>query len=229
MSTFERVKVAHSPQDALLAIAQGIDALHSALTKPRLAFSPPTKDPWSGTFGSEWESGAVASIAEPDEPLRARIVKIREELESSDGEERRALEAELRLAVEQLDPPVQSLPDRDQERPILHYTEGGVMVDLPEADPETQDNRRAFAEKVLKLGQEFNEEIIDSYVKGGPLVLYYTDRDYVVGLPDDFKRAMIRDVMQFSPAEAHEMGRDLLKDVDADSNKAVTMEALSRG
>lgn len=86
--------------------------------------------------------------------------------------------------------------------------EGNDVV-LPSGTLAQRETRKALAER-LDLEADFPGGI-DAYMKGGPLWLYYGNRDYVMGLSYEVKVAMIQDVEITSPQEAQEMSRDLLK------------------
>ncbi len=86
----------------------------------------------------------------------------------------------------------------------------GDTVELPPVSDEQREQRRLLAQ-AINLGDDFGQEGVEAYVKGGPLWLYYGNREYVLGLSRNVWTAMVEDVMQTSPQEATEMGRDLFK------------------
>ena len=53
--------------------------------------------------------------------------------------------------------------------------------------------QRALLAKQLDLDGEFGAGFNAAYVKGGPLWLYYGNREYVVGLPDSVLRRKLGD------------------------------------
>lgn len=55
------------------------------------------------------------------------------------------------------------------------------------------------------------EDFIIAYRKGGPRWLYYTNRECVMQMPYELRRALVADVLLDSPSEADEIGRDILK------------------
>jgi hypothetical protein len=83
-----------------------------------------------------------------------------------------------------------------------------VEIVLPSVTPAQQDARRKLAVQI-GLAADFGDDGVDAYVKGGPLWLYYGNRNYVLGLPAWAHELMVNDVMETSPQEATEMGRDL--------------------
>lgn len=100
--------------------------------------------------------------------------------------------------------------------PVTTETEDTVTVDLPPASPELQAARREYAARLqLALFQSppvtlSEEEFIHAYAVGGPLWFYYGDREGVLGLPIEVRRAMVNEVEQLSPQLAAEVARDLL-------------------
>lgn len=64
-------------------------------------------------------------------------------------------------------------------------------------------------------------EAVDAYVKGGPLWLHAYDRDFVVGLPEHLRRALVQDLEQYAPNDAHLLARDILKDASADGLRGI--------
>lgn len=101
------------------------------------------------------------------------------------------------------------------------------IVDLPPASPERQAARRQLAESIELPGffpplmrDSQREQILDAYVKGGPLWLYQ-NREITLALPEHVKHAMIADIMEDSPRMAFEVGRDLLKDMGPNDDTSV--------
>lgn len=223
MTVREQVLKARTPQEALLVLADAIDNLNKE----------PSFDSWDGWNDPETHKQVNAQFAEASVKPKAAFAeyaRIKEELaETSDPEESQALQAKLNLLKDELKPPAHYADEEQQASKLVTDENGNVVVELPPPTEEHMELRREFAEKRLKLQDEFGPEILESYVKGGPLVIYYTDRDFVMRLPDEFKRVMVDDVQNFSPREAKEMARDILKDVTADGGRDVTMEALTRG
>lgn len=91
--------------------------------------------------------------------------------------------------------------------------DGNATVDLREVGPELREARREFARDVLRLHEAYKdgEQFIDAYGKGGPYWLYLSDRDFVLGLPEDTKRRMLDDLNRQDPKTATEVARDILK------------------
>lgn len=102
---------------------------------------------------------------------------------------------------------------------------GGMVVNLPPATDAQKKARRAVAEAidlpgffpaVQRQSDEAREEIIDNFVKGGPLWLYMGDefgREILMSMPDHAKRVMVNDVAVYGDVRvSHEFARDVLKD-----------------
>lgn len=222
MTVREQVLAAKTPRDALLVLADAIDRIDHHIKGPY--------DEWSEWDDPEThlEVNKELSVNPKDALVQYAAVKAQLD-EATDGDDRRALEAKLRLLKDELRAKPHQV-DMEQQASKLTTDEGGkVIVDLPVPTEEHMEQRREFGEKCLKIKDEFGPEVLEAYVKGGPLVLYYTDRDFVMRMPNDFKRVMVEDVCQFSPREGHQMAADVLKDVTADGGREVTMEVLSRG
>lgn len=101
-----------------------------------------------------------------------------------------------------------SMHNHDFELPERRSTldAKGQLV-TPPADPRRKEIRRAFAE-TYKL--EAEGILPDAYAEHGPLWLYYGDRDFVMSLPLTARQVMVADIMEDSPSEAAEVGRDIL-------------------
>lgn len=113
--------------------------------------------------------------------------------------------ARARLAADQgVSAPDTVIPEGQRSRVV------GGSVELPPVSDEQREQRRLLAQ-AIGLADDFGQEGIEAYVKGGPLWLYYGNREYVLGLSKNVWTAMVEDVMQTSPQEATEMGRDLFK------------------
>lgn len=218
-----------TPQEALLALAAYAVELEARIES--LETAEPVKDTWQ-----DWGEPTVAEPEGEDwlnpgerAEIEGQIAEKKAELANNeDAQESMVLRATISLLEDKLIRPPEKI-DLDQQRTVqVRNTDGSVVVDVPEVSEEVEAERYEFAIKQLKLheqyGEEAGKEYARSYAKGGPLVLYYTDRDFVLGLTDDLKAAMVQDVEQHSPAEAHEMARDLLKDFDAEEMAAATLQ-----
>lgn len=183
MSVRDEVLAAPNPKAALLVLADAIDKLNES-------------NGWDS-----WGEEEDRSDFRPAPTL------------SDDDDDPRVAEARRRLAADQGKEPTPELGLEKKNAPILEKNpDGSVTVNLP---TEISDEQKAYREKFVSevLSNDYDEVICNSYLKGGPLVLYYTDRDYVMGLSDEWKRAIVRDVTQSSPKEGYDVGRDLLKDM----------------
>lgn len=136
-----------------------------------------------------------------------------EPLSTTDPEDREANAAAERLA-------------QDDRRAEQEVSKDGVTVTLPTVSEEKQNKRREFAIGI-GVAEEFGDRIVESYAVGGPLLLYYNNRPFVMGLPDDARRRMVDDVFEESPSEAAEMGRDILKDMSPGVDQQTKTDQLS--
>lgn len=207
MSTFEAVQRADNIVDALLAIARGIDAIKSA----------PADDGRVEFFSVEWPTDE--SQQKKDAAKAATVEDLESKLENTtDPYERSSIEAALRLANDENRAMEPENTVGRTERVVA--PNGDVIVDLPVASDEVRASRLKLAEKI-GLGETW----VDSFVTGGPLVLYYSDRDFVMGLPDDIRQRFVADVEQFNAHEAQEMARDILKNAEPDGTRTIFEEA----
>lgn len=149
----EQVRAARNPQEAMLILARGIDAVLEALVNQPVMID----DGW-GAWSEAPSTGAHTEI-------------------TGDAE----------------------------------HTE----VVVPATSAEKMEQRRHFEEHTLKLAEYFPDEDgtdwNEAYAKGGPRWLYYGNRELVMSYPDQVRAAMVEDVLEDSPQEAEEIGRDLLK------------------
>lgn len=201
MSVQEQVKQADNPQHALLVIARALDVIITRLDDA--VTEAPAQDGWG--------SWSAPSDPEPEQEDNSAAIKaLREALaEESDADERRALEAKLRLLLDS----GQSVALGMEESPRAEIKMDGEksVVELPLPTEEQLEMREAFLDTVAPNDPDYwGEELIDAYKRGGPLLIYYSDREYVMGLPPELRKRMVEDVEISSPAEAHEMGRDVL-------------------
>jgi hypothetical protein len=228
MNTKQRVAEARSPQDALLAIAESLDALAELIVTQDLVPADPWAA-WPALYRDALEDGRVAYEtayqAKMHERDEAAIAAVKEQLAiETDGEAVQALQARLRLLEEDggtVPPP----PEGERVQSVVSDT--NVTIDIPPPD----DRRRAARRKIageLRF-HEFltaspfatDEEFIAAYVKGGPMWLYLGDRDAVMAMPGDYRRLLIADIEQDSAPQAQDVARDILKDVgpgDPDTN-----------
>lgn len=217
-SAIQKVRASKSPSEALLALAQHVDELQAILTESLAASG--SDDGWGS-----WEGASEPSAEDewaPDPADEAALAQYEDELQGNgDAEESRVLRAKIELTRDRLKPPVE-LHDNSGEATETHYDdEGNAIVDLPKPTPAQIDARAELLPRMGlqdQYGPEIGETAEDSFVRGGPLLLYLSDRDYVNSLPHDVKTLMVEDVILSSPREGHEMGRDILKASTDESN-----------
>jgi len=96
---------------------------------------------------------------------------------------------------------------------VIESSDGVTDVVIPATSLEKQERRRKFEMQALHLSEFLGEDQDwqGAYARGGPRWLYYGNRDLVMSFPDATKQAMIVDIIEDSPEEAAEIGRDLLK------------------
>jgi len=111
------------------------------------------------------------------------------------------------------------------EPDVLEYEDqggDGHIVNIPAADEHRKAMRRQLAEgidlpgffpAIMRSTEAQRQEIIETYVKGGPIWLS-ANRDIVKALPTQAKVVMVQDVMLDSNRLANEFGRDFLKEED---------------
>lgn len=226
MSTVDKVKAARSPAEALLAIAEALDEL----LEQRSEFPSAWSMPWSIETKSE-----EPKVKEADEyrltptltPDKAQqIADLAAAIAAAPNEqERAALQAELKLLLDTGGAPE---PVDEGRRAQLTVEEDSTTVDLPAVSPAKFVQRLKFAKDTLRLNEMLpeGEDWESAYAKGGPLWLYYGNRDYVMGLSIDVRREMVRDVLEESPTEAAEMSRDVLKATDGGEMSPNGIDAL---
>ncbi len=191
MTYQERILQAASVKDAMVILGEGIDAILG--------------DGIAGVSASEWEAWEAH---DSEQEIRERLA------DEADPEERRALEARLRLLT---DDGVVAQPVVPEGRRVITTGDAKqITVDIPKPSADRARSRYEWA-TATQLGGMLTpslstEEAADAYAKGGPMWLYLYDRDAVMSLPVEWRRAFVEDVERDSPAQAQEMGRDILKD-----------------
>lgn len=207
MSVVDAVRAARNPQEAMLALAEGIDSVLALLDAP----SAPDPDPW-GYWGNP-QMFVPGPDQKPPPDFSETIAAVEAELAAAtDGEDIRALEARLRLLKD--DGRVVDVNAPAGTMATVEETPDLATVTLPAPNAERRKTRTGQAltwelHNYLPLNEA---EALHAYVKGGPLWLYGYDRDAVMQMPYAHRQAMVEDVLQDSPRAAHEMGRDILKD-----------------
>lgn len=217
MTVREVVESASNVQEAILALAAGLDAVIARLDAAPPAAEP---DPW-GT----WNAPALP-VAEPVEatayelraPLTAELAEQLGDLAramavATDDNERAAIQAKMNLL---LDPGRAPDPVDHGNRVQIEQGDGEATVKLPPVSPERYMRRLAWAKQaLLNEGLGGDEDWEEVYAKGGPMWLYLGNRDYVLGLPQHLRAEMVADVEQDSPTDAHELSADILKNLES--------------
>lgn len=233
MTTEQLVRAARNPQEAMLAIAAALDRIEAGIgdIPPH-----PAPDPWlAGWSEGPPVSAAVVAAATPGLPIAFETVTraqhkqdeiaVVEQLlvTTADAEDRRALEAKLRLLKDE-----GAAIIRHEQGTRVQSIDGGseLTVEIPPASPERQAYRRRFAEQLnlyeaLTVKGVTPDEFLDAYAKGGPMWLYLGDRDAIMTLPYGARVAMIEDIEQDAPVQAQEVGRDLLMERGVEGTESV--------
>jgi hypothetical protein len=100
-------------------------------------------------------------------------------------------------------------------------------VSLAAPNDDQLEKRELFADQVLKVHYGWDDEQCESFLRGGPLLIYYANRELLTELPTLWIRQFIEDIEVNSPQEAHEFARDLLKEANPDMQE-LTIENLKR-
>lgn len=214
-----------SPTDALNVVAAVLDELSGRVA----ALEQGSTEGWGTWEPHEQVSDPEDQQAEwtVDPADEAAIAQYQEELQGCDDDlESKVLRAKIELTRDKLQPPTE-LHDNSGSATETHYDEAGAaIVDLPKPTPEQIDFRGELVSRLGlrdQYGDELGEKAEDSFVRGGPLLLYLSDREFVNGMADDIKRLLVSDVELSSPREAHEMSRDILK---ANTDQANDLDAV---
>ncbi len=205
MTYQERIRSSASVHAAMCVLGEAIDKLLGQVPE---VTTEPGWDAWQAQPPNALPSSQPAPSTAEADSVRARLAT------ESDADERRALEARLRLLADDAVVPNPTVPEG--RRTITTGDDKQIVVDIPAPDRARMQARASMA-LAGKFGEQLtpplsNDEAADAYARGGPMWLYMYDRDAVMGMPEDWRRAMVNDVLVDSPAQAHELGRDILKD-----------------
>lgn len=223
----DRVRAAQNIQEAVLVLAEGIDAILAREDAPadgwELWTPRPPASPEALSESYHRQARAVDRQPERDE---AAIARVREALQTaSDEDDIRALEARLRLLEDDGSIVADYVPEGTTM--AVEESEDEILLTLPTPDAVRLMARREWA-KTVRLGTltdpPLDEEIAaDAYAKGGPLWLYHGARELLMSFPRGVRAWMVTDVEQDSPRTAQELGRDILKG-DAEDSRAVGLD-----
>jgi hypothetical protein len=246
MSLSERITQCKTPVEAVLLLAKEIDELRAELASLQAA---PASDPWTQplTWDTRESTAFIARALAEDVQLKPtisgttradKIAATQKALdEATDPDDRRALEASLRL-LKDTDANIrrEAVPEGtrvkdDQATMAGSVTQsivvGGGTVELPVVSPERQDVRRQWAadRKLAEFIPLDPADAADQYAKGGPMWLYLGNRDAVMQMPFNYRQELVAELMLDSPAEAQEVGRDILKQADS-VDREITAAAI---
>jgi hypothetical protein len=190
---------------------------------------PPVEGSFKRAFEEEM-AGAEhdAAIADTREAI----------LLSRDPDDRRALEAKLRMLQE--DGGVTEAVDQGRRVEEAEFTPGNLRptqaiqipghneVELPVPTPEQVEARMRWAQR-RKL-HEFiplsYTQAVEAFAKGGPMWLYLGNRDAVMAMPFEYRQELVRMVAEDSVPQSQEVGRDILKQTQS-TDRSVTIEAVT--
>lgn len=205
-----RVQDARNIQDALVTLAEGIDRLLAAVP------AEPPVDPWD-----TWPADTQTSL--PNVTALRDQLTLTDELQTVD-----ALQAAIRLAEDDGTPVDNGLPQGVREQ--VTVGEDSIEVACRPVDQDRYVDRVTFAREI-GLGPDcdpaiLHEVAVEAFAKGGPSWLYNYDRAFVVGMPTNWKQALVDDVEQDSLREAAELGRDILKDLSGGMDQQSQLASL---
>jgi hypothetical protein len=247
MTLTDQIKTCRTPQEALLLLADAIDALREDInTAP-----PQPVDPWAQPLewsrfprvGDHPESAFLSPFSKAHDKT-----KHREQIEAvqtllngtTDPDEHQALQAKLRLLRDQAGEKVYENdaagggtiePVPEGERPSIASDGSNGTVELTAASPERQAARAEWA--VSRQLWDFiplnEKQACDAYMKGGPMWLYLGNRDAIMAMPFAYREELVTELAKDSVVDAQEVGRDILKSTEsADRDIAVhAINALS--
>lgn len=228
MKVTEEIKHCKTPAEAIMLLAQRIDALEAQLAEQP---ADPWQQPLEWSQLQQWaDAPAATASATPYVPpgvrpatpseVDAEIQAVQAQLvDCTNDEEREALNAKLRLLRDEGKSLTSAVPEG--QRPRI----SDDVVDFEAVTPERMAARAGWATEhklweFLPLGPA---ETVKAFAKGGPMWLYLGNREAVMAMPFDWRQWLVTEVHQDSPAAAQEMGRDILKDegTGVDSGTAV--------
>ncbi len=238
-----RIRAAHSPLDAISMLVAEIEVLHSCIEALSKAQADPWAQPleWGGApirLDPSVPPGEVR-IEHPEDPYvglapvarerakqleeaataqQLKIEKLRARIaEEVDPDNLRALEASLRLALEEhVHLPSAAVPSLEPE-------EGGV-IEVPPPSPERIAARMQWAREnnladymmnaeAIKAGNA-TDELYANFGRIGPKGIYVMDRLALLQMPVAARQWLVEDMAQDDEAYAQNMGADLLKSED---------------
>jgi hypothetical protein len=202
LSYADRIRSAPGLPDAMLILAEGIDAILATLDMDAKA-----PDPWSDAHWGPFTHPGPPPDDEPELIVRdeAAISATREALAAAtDPDDIRALTARLELLQDD-GQPLDIAPQAGKRAVVTED-----LVELPAVTPERKQARYEWALRRDLAGFLGIDEAPEAYAKGGPEWLY-ANRDAVMQMPIDWRCDLITDLELDSPAAAQEMARDILK------------------
>lgn len=212
----DKVRSARGVQEALVLLAEGIDAILAADKSDWMSWGDEPRKP-TANFGS------IAALAGDEAYDRLQ----------ADAEYDRAL---LALKANPDDEAARAIVQRHVNRSLEHVAGGSAQwqsersaesseVTVGAVSVKKREQRRQLEQQRLNLAAHLGdgEDWTEAYELGGPMWLYLSNRDLVMSYPADVLRAMVEDVEEDSPQDAREMARDVLKEACADGPSSAGM------
>ena len=232
MALTDDIKRCRTPQEAILMLAKAIDdmryvarRIENPWEQPLNWFAPATElPPMMGLRAVvENTTGALHGISPNADAIAAVQTQLANE---TDPDERRALEARLRLLKED-GGTIAGVPDGKRVveaeftpgslRPTQAISVGANTVDLPVPTLQQQLDRADWAEqrKLWDFIPLDEDETVKAFARGGPMWLYLGNRDAVMAMPVEWRRELVEMVAEDSIAQSQEVGADILKIADS--------------
>lgn len=212
MTTVDKIKQCGTIEEALLLLAEHIDSLVEHCHRTR-SFDQPQPLKWVPFDERAQPLTWVEATPLRDAPNKAEFIEA-QLATTQDGDERRALEAKLRLLKDDGGAPEVAPPGRPTQSIQVDDT---TTVALPVPSyTQLVDRRQWAASRKLHEFLPLSEvEAEDAFTKGGPMWLYLYDRDAVLSLPVEWRRELVEMIAEDSIPESQEVGRDILKITDS--------------
>lgn len=181
-TTQDGVKSARTPQEAMLWVAAGIDAILA-----KLAEQPAPADGWGDW--SKVEAASPFTYPELEDKFAEGAALVDAAIAANRAENIEVTDSDVTV----------EFPPADEERKAdrVRWAEIGLHQFIGTGRDEGH----------LKLDEA---TALHAYVVGGPLWLYAYDRNAVMQLPMGHRQAMVDDIAKDSPTRAQEVARDIL-------------------
>lgn len=255
MSYVDQVKSSKNPREAILILAKALDDLSSApkaTTWDEWGDAADTAEP-AGTSVAPESQVLYAATEIPVDPEEVARLELQYQ-QANDLFERirltgdKAATVDAAMRVEGLRGrldlarhpgsilPVSGDMVGDGDFVKVDTSPDQIIFNLPDASDDMKQRRRDLAlavdlpgafPVVMRHTEEARQELIENYVKGGPLWLYLGDqegRKIIMDLPPDAREAMVHDVYETTNDVrfSHEFARDVMKSEDPGDHESYT-------